>query len=90
MEFISKALQSFYRSGFRITFGVFSLFFIIFISNDSAEAYLDPSIGGQLFQLLAAGILGALFTLKLYFRKLKSLLKKMFQGETGNENDKNT
>jgi predicted ABC-type exoprotein transport system permease subunit len=44
-----------------------------------AYAYLDPGTGSYFLQILAASILGALFTLKLFWGRLKTLLKKLFQ-----------
>jgi hypothetical protein len=44
-----------------------------------AYAYLDPGTGSYFLQILAASILGALFTLKLFWGRLKTLLKNLFQ-----------
>jgi len=44
-----------------------------------ANAYLDPGTGSYFLQILAASILGALFTLKLFWGRLKTLLKKLFR-----------
>ncbi len=39
-----------------------------------AAAYLDPGTGSLVLQMALAGLLGALFTLKLYWRRLKAWL----------------
>lgn len=39
--------------------------------SPGAFAYLDPGAGSMLLQLLIAGILGALFTIKMYWYRLK-------------------
>lgn len=44
-----------------------------------AHAYIDPGTGSMALQLLMAGILGALFTIKSYWNELKSFLARMFQ-----------
>jgi hypothetical protein len=43
-----------------------------------AFAYLDPGTGSMVFQLAAAAIMGALFTVKLYWRRVKGRVKGMF------------
>ncbi|MBN2226945.1 MAG: hypothetical protein JW763_06240 [candidate division Zixibacteria bacterium] len=39
---------------------------------ETAQAYIDPSSGSYFLQILLAGLLGALFTLKIYWRKIKA------------------
>lgn len=43
-------------------------------------AYLDPGTGSYIFQLLLAGLLGALFLLKVYWKKVKSSIVNLFSG----------
>jgi hypothetical protein len=47
-----------------------------------AHAYLDPGTGSMLIQVIIAGALGAAFTLKLYWKRLKGFLSK---GKTEND-----
>lgn len=42
-----------------------------------ANAYFDPGTGSMVLQLLMAGILGFLFTLKTYWGKLKDFFKNL-------------
>jgi len=42
-----------------------------------AHAYLDPGTGSMLLQMLIAGIVGALFTLKMYWYKTKRFVLRM-------------
>jgi len=42
------------------------------LAPKSAYAYLDPGTGSYLFQMLIAGLIGASFAIKLYWRKIKS------------------
>jgi len=37
-----------------------------------AQAYLDPATGGAFFQVILATIVGGLFALKMYGRRLKA------------------
>ncbi|HLF37992.1 MAG TPA: hypothetical protein VI520_08670 [Anaerolineales bacterium] len=41
--------------------------------------YLDPGSGSYLLQLLIAGILGALFALRLYWRQVKGFFLKLLK-----------
>ena len=41
-----------------------------------ASAYLDPSSGSMLLQIAVGGILAALFTVKTYWRKVRSVLRR--------------
>jgi hypothetical protein len=40
-------------------------------ASPSAHAYLDPGTGSMALQLLIAGILGALFTIKMWWYRIK-------------------
>jgi len=46
-----------------------------------AEAYLDPGTGSMLLQAVAAAFIGGLFTLKLYWRRVKAYLARPGRGE---------
>ena len=43
-----------------------------------AFAYLDPGAGSFVLQMLIAGIMGAMFTIKLYWYRLKSFIAGLF------------
>lgn len=43
--------------------------FFLLILPAPAMAYLDPGSGSMIIQVLLAGILGAAFTLKMYWRR---------------------
>ncbi len=47
------------------------IIFFIFVSCPRAYAYLDPGSGSYLWQLLIAGALGVLFSLKRLFKGKK-------------------
>jgi hypothetical protein len=41
-----------------------------------AHAYIDPGQGSYLFQMVVAGFLGVLFTIRVYWSKIKSYIAK--------------
>lgn len=41
-------------------------------------AYLDPGTGSIIIQIIVAGLFGVLFVIKLFWSKIKNLLKKLF------------
>lgn len=46
--------------------------FVLWSCRD-AHAYLDPSTGSYVIQMIVAGLLGGLFAVKTFWRNLKSL-----------------
>ena len=58
-----------------------TLFTFVTIFPQSAYAYLDPGTGSILLQLLVAGIMGALYTLKLYWYGFKAFVFKLLGKE---------
>ncbi len=53
------------------------------------QAYLDPGSGSFLIQLLIAGLVGAGFLIKAYWKKIKKLFKRSAP-EDENENEDDT
>ncbi|MBX7143170.1 MAG: hypothetical protein K1X79_01845 [Oligoflexia bacterium] len=53
----------------KMTDFMFILLVPFFMPND-AHAYLDPGTGSVILQVVAAGVLGALFTIKSYWRAM--------------------
>ena len=66
------------------------VFFILFclLLPSNAYAYLDPGTGSYIFQLIVAALIGALFTVKLYWQKVKTFFKSLIPGKNKDE-DKN-
>ena len=56
----------------------FSLFGALVLAAAPAAlfAYLDPGTGSYFLQMLIAGLMAGLFTLKIYWKKVKSFFKK--------------
>lgn len=53
--------------------------------TSDAHAYFDPGTGSMVLQLLMAGILGFLFTLKTYWGKLKGFVKNLVGKNSTND-----
>ena len=45
------------------------LILLTFLFPEKSHAYLDPGTGSVILQLVIASVLGAIFTLKMYWRK---------------------
>jgi len=63
-----------------ITILAMLLIFIV-ITAENAFAYLDPGTGSFVLQMLIAGVLGGLFVIKTYWRKIKIFINKIFDKE---------
>lgn len=46
-----------------------------------AHAYLDPGTGSYILQLILAGLLGAAFAVKLFWKQIRSFFKGLFSGD---------
>ena len=56
----------------------------------AAHAYVDPGTGSYFLQILIAGILGAAFAIKLYWRKIKDFLSGSRSGGSKREEERQT
>jgi len=55
------------------------LFFsVALLFPQNAYAYLDPGTGSFMLQLIIGLLLGVLFSVKLFFNKIKAFLKSLF------------
>lgn len=54
---------------------------LIFLPN--AFAYLDPGTGSYIFQVMIAAFIGGLFTIKIYWRKIKDYIINLFSKKLG-------
>ena len=50
------------------------ILFLIF--NSKAYAYIDPGIGSIMLQAIIGGIAATIFTIKIYWQKIKDFFKK--------------
>ena len=60
---------------------------LVLIRPTDASAYIDPSTGGYLLQMLLAGILAAAFTIRMFWRNLKLFFQKKLSGSDPDETD---
>ena len=58
-----------------------TVFLFVFVKD--VRAYIDPGTGSYIFQLLIGVFVGLLFTLKLYWKKVKNL----FSRKSSNDSD---
>lgn len=59
---------------------------ILFLAPGDAFGYIDPGGGSYALQLLAAGLLGALFALKVFWRSVKATIAGWFsKGKKGSD-----
>jgi hypothetical protein len=56
-----------------------------FVFYQDADAYLDPGTGSYVLQMLIAGLLGALFFIKLSWKRMKIFFSNLF---SKNKDDK--
>jgi hypothetical protein len=57
--------------------------FMVLISPGAAHAYLDPGAGSYVFQVILAFVLGGLFSIKLYWRKIKAYFHRSLKKKDG-------
>jgi len=48
---------------------------LVALGTPSAHAYIDPGSGSYILQILVAGALGALFSLKLFWHRILALFR---------------
>ena len=61
-------------------------FALVLINVDTGHAYIDPSTGSYLLQILLAGLLGAAFAVKIYWRRVRAFFARVFTGKTNTGN----
>lgn len=53
---------------------------MIVLSRD-AHAYLDPGTGSYMLQIIIAGIVSVLFSLKMFWRRIVNFFTGLFKGK---------
>jgi hypothetical protein len=51
-----------------------AMFLLVSHSHGSVQAYLDPNTGSMALQLLLAGVVGVLATIRLYWSRVKAFV----------------
>ena len=54
---------------------------LVLLPARDAQAYLDPGTGSMIIQIVVASVLGALFTLKLWFGVVKRFVRRLTGAE---------
>lgn len=68
----------------RFQYSIFAATAAIFlIFTGPAYAYIDMGTGSMIFQMLAAGLVGFLFTVKMYWVSIKAKVAGLFARLTG-------
>lgn len=52
------------------------------ITPEDAHAYLDPGSGSQMLQIIIGFVLGGLFTLKVFWKKILIFLRRIFSSSS--------
>ncbi len=63
----------------RMAKGVLVLSLLILLMPSQAHAYLDPGTGSYVVQLLVGGLLGGLFALGMFWRRVVAFIKHLFK-----------
>ncbi|VAX16199.1 hypothetical protein MNBD_NITROSPINAE02-305 [hydrothermal vent metagenome] len=63
----------------------FFLFFASVVLAPPAHAYIDPGTGSYILQLFLAGLFGALYTIRLYWVRIKHFLSNLFDKKVDDE-----
>jgi tellurite resistance protein TehA-like permease len=69
---------------------VFSfLALILFLFPAKAHAYLDPGTGSYIIQIAIATFVGALFAIRLFWRRIKAFFKRQSSHQEADRQDDN-
>ena len=51
---------------------IFLITIYLLLITNKAHAYLDPGTGSYIFQVMAALVIGGLYTIKMHWQKIKT------------------
>ena len=57
----------------------FLAIFLPLLSAVPASAYIDPGTGSYIFQVIIGFLIAAVFSLKLFWRKIRSVISSFFK-----------
>jgi len=60
---------------------IIAVYVLLFASIHDAHAYLDPGTGSYVLQIVIAGIVSALFTIKMFWRRVVDFFSNLFKGK---------
>ena len=61
----------------------FLLFALLILFPGVADAYLDPGTGSYILQILVGALLGGLFAIGIFWRRLVAFVRKLFTRSDG-------
>jgi len=67
--------------GRKLFSGLFLIVVFQVILSQNAFAYLDPGTGSYVYQVLVAAIIGGLFTIKTFWRKIMNFFEKILSNK---------
>jgi len=70
---------------FKKTFVIFMIFYLMFPHN--AYGYLDPGTGSLILQAIIVVFIGTVATGKLWYRRFKALISRLFSKDNSTENE---
>jgi hypothetical protein len=79
----NKEISNYDMLGIKLLYGLFLIVTLQMILIQNAFAYLDPGTGSYIFQVLIAAIIGGLFTIKIYWQKIKDFFINHFSRKQG-------
>ncbi len=62
---------------------------LVFLRPTDAHAYVDPSTGSYLLQMLLAGVVAAALAIRMFWTNLKLFFQRLFSRGNDEEIDKN-
>jgi hypothetical protein len=62
----------------------------LLVSSGGAHAYIDPGTGSYILQIVIAGLVGAAFTLKLFWKRIQLFFHKGSAKQDGRRAEKPT
>ncbi len=68
-------------------FILISLFGLLFLGVFNAYAYLDPGTGSLIVQVLIASAVSALFAIKIFWKRLTALFRRIFHREAAGRSE---
>jgi len=54
-----------------------AIFLMLLLFPKDAYAYIDPGVGSYIFQILIAVLLGTLFYLKFFLRRVRNFIRRL-------------
>jgi hypothetical protein len=62
----------------------------VLVCSGHAHAYIDPGTGSYILQIVIAGLVGAAFTLKLFWKRIQVFFGKSHSGKVGRREDESS